>query len=63
MNTPAATSLANSDTKGKKVYKGTPMRIPTCIGETQPQGDPGGVFVNGSGQVRYPQSTNSMNRL
>lgn len=34
-----------------------------CIGNTQPHGDPGGVFVFGSVQISVEQSTNRKHEL
>jgi len=45
MKTPMAISEANSETKGKKVYKETLRRRLTFMGHTHLQGAPGGVFV------------------
>jgi hypothetical protein len=56
MKTPVAISEASSETKGKKVYRGTLRRRPTLIGQTHMQGTPGGEFVKGSEQINDKQS-------
>ena len=56
MKTPAATSAANSETKGKKVYNAIDRRSPTCIGNTQTHGASGGPYANGSVHVSGAQS-------
>ena len=55
-----AISWASSETKGKKVYSATLTLSPTCMGKTQPHGDPGGVFVYGSVHTVAEQSADSM---
>lgn len=55
----AAISSANSVTKVKNVYIATLKRSLTSIGHTHPQGDPAGVYVNGSEHVSDVQSANT----
>lgn len=58
--TAAAISSASSETNWKNVYIDTLRLILTWIGHTQPQGDPGGVFVRGSEHATAVQSASSI---
>lgn len=53
-------SVASLETKGKNVYRAMSSCNLTCIGHTQPQGNPDVVYVIGSVHVIAVQSANSV---